>query len=463
MTPRHIAVIDVGKTNAKLALVDARSLSELAVVTRPNHVIEGPPYRHIDLEGHWAFFLAELTRLQSEYGIDAISVTTHGAAAVLLDAQGQPACPMLDYEDRGPEELAADYEALRPPFARTGSPRLGAGLNLGAQLHWLLARDPALAGRVAHIVTYPQYWGFRLTGEIASDVTSLGCHTDLWEPQRGRFSDLPDRLGVADKIAPPRRSAEVLGPITPKIAALTGMAADTPVHCGIHDSNASLYPHLLANEAPFSVVSTGTWVVAMAVGSQAGDLDPDRDLLVNVDALGRPVPSGRYMGGRAYELISQEGVAPPTPEDRAGVLARDVRLMPSVSADSGPFKGRHHHWTSTPRTPGERMLALSWYLALVTRTCLDLARARGPVIIEGPFARNDDFAQMLAILSPEGVRIAGSATGTSIGAALLVTGPQALGAMAFPLPVAPPTGGPADAMRRYAAHWSYEVGETTCA
>ena len=45
-TPRHIAVIDIGKTNAKLALVDLSTLTEMAVVTRPNIVQPGPPYPH---------------------------------------------------------------------------------------------------------------------------------------------------------------------------------------------------------------------------------------------------------------------------------------------------------------------------------------------------------------------------------------------------------------------------------
>ena len=86
---RHIAVIDVGKTNAKLVLVDAITLREITVVTRPNTVLPGPPYPHFDLDGHWQFFVHHLRRFHATWGVDAISVTTHGAAAVLLDAAGQ--------------------------------------------------------------------------------------------------------------------------------------------------------------------------------------------------------------------------------------------------------------------------------------------------------------------------------------------------------------------------------------
>ena len=57
-------------------------------------------------------------------------------------------------------------------------------------------------------MTYPQYWVSRLTGTVASDVTSLGCHTDLWAPGAGDFSSLVDRLGLRGRMAPVHRPAE---------------------------------------------------------------------------------------------------------------------------------------------------------------------------------------------------------------------------------------------------------------
>jgi sugar (pentulose or hexulose) kinase len=99
-------------------------------------------------------------------------------------------------------------------------------------------------------------------------------------------------------------------------------------------------------------------------------------------------------------------------------------LLPAVEPGFGPFQGHKMRWTRPPETAGQRLVALAWYLALMTRTCLDLTGARGPVIVEGPFARNTDYLDMLAALSPVGVRVAKSTTGTSIGAALLALGPQ---------------------------------------
>lgn len=456
MDPRHIAVIDIGKTNAKLALVDGKTLAELAVVTRPNTVFPGPPWPHFDLDGHWDFFLRKLASFHETHGIDAISVTTHGASGVLLDARGALAVPMLDYEHTGPDSLAEAYNQIRPPFDETGSPRLPMGLNLGAQLHWQFATQPGLLDRVAHVLTYPQYWGWRLTGEMASDVTSLGCQTDLWNPWQGEFSPLVERLGLAGKIAPARRSNDILGQVRADVAEATGLSPDTPVACGIHDSNASLYPYVLGRRSPFAVVSTGTWVVSMAVGGERVVLDPSRDTLVNVNALGNPVPSARFMGGREFDVIRAGSEAIPDETDRASVLREGLMLLPAVEPGSGPFPNRKMRWTANPATEGQRLAALSFYLALMTKVSLDLIGARGLVIVEGPFARNPLYLQMLAATCPAGVEIATSSTGTSAGAAMLCIG-------AAPSPSTREIASHADQpmLADYAARWRGCVDQTT--
>jgi len=152
----HIAIIDIGKTNAKLVLVHRETLEEVAVVTRPNTVIAGPPWPHFDIDGHWDFLLDGLTAFHASHDICAISITTHGACAALIAQDGTLAAPILDYEHTGPDDMADAYDALRPPFSETGSPRLSMGLNLGAQLHWQFATDPGLLDRTHAIVTYPQ-------------------------------------------------------------------------------------------------------------------------------------------------------------------------------------------------------------------------------------------------------------------------------------------------------------------
>ncbi|TGR94354.1 carbohydrate kinase, partial [Mesorhizobium sp. M1C.F.Ca.ET.188.01.1.1] len=84
-----------------------------------------------------------LADLNHERRIDAISITTHGATGALVDQSGELALPVLDYEFDGPDRLAQEYDAVRPPFAETGTPRLPVGLNLGAQFFWQQRRFPA--------------------------------------------------------------------------------------------------------------------------------------------------------------------------------------------------------------------------------------------------------------------------------------------------------------------------------
>ncbi|MDX8498083.1 FGGY-family carbohydrate kinase [Mesorhizobium sp. VK4C] len=417
-----VAVIDIGKTNAKVALVDLGRMVEVTLRRTANAPVRQAPYPHHDVEALWTFILNSLADLNRERRIDAISITTHGATGALVDHSGELALPVLDYEFDGPDQLAADYEAIRPPFAETGTPRLPIGLNLGAQFFWQQKRFPAEFARAAAMLMYPQYWALRLTGVAANEVTSLGCHTDLWNPWTSDYSSLVDRMGWRQLMAPVRSAKDRLGPILPAISQRTGLDPRTPVFCGLHDSNASLLPHLLSDAPPFSVVSTGTWVVTMAVGGKKVELDPARDTLVNVNALGDPVPSARFMGGREFSLLTDGQPVDWSEDDVAAVLARKASLLPSTQQGSGPFPHRAAQWRNAGAlSPGQRFVAISFYLALMTATCLDLIGGDGPTTVEGPFAQNRLFIRMLAAATGRPVVASETSTGTSIGAALLAS------------------------------------------
>ena len=445
---RRVAVIDIGKTNAKVLAIDLATGQETHVRKTPNRVIDTAPYPHFDAEGLWRFLLESLRTLATEIPVDAISITTHGACAALVDSAGDLALPILDYEGAGPGTLPA-YTALRPPFAETGSPRLPQGLNLGAQIYWQAQTFPAAFSRTKHILTYPQYWAYRLTGVALSEVTSLGCHTDLWNPWDGQFSTLVAKMGWT-RLFPPVQPASVAFALKPELAKALGLPEGLKVHSGIHDSNASLLPYL-GGAAAFSVISTGTWMIHMAVGGPAVDLDPMRDVLVNVNARGTPTPTARYMGGREFDELTGGRIAKPTLADRRAVLA-GVMILPSLHPDTGPFPGLHLTWTAEPATDGARTLAASYYTALMAAECLDLIGAQGPIHVEGPFGGNDDFAQMLAAVTGRAVVASGQSAGTGLGAALLA-GP--LTAAKAPARVVQP--GSNMALVLYAGKWRAKV------
>jgi sugar (pentulose or hexulose) kinase len=406
------AILDVGKTNAKLTLWDGEG-RVLARRSRANAQGQAPGYRALDVTGIEAWMVEVLREYATLADVRAILPVAHGAAAALLHERALFAQPM-DYEDEGGTAERAAYAADRDPFAATGSPALPQGLNLGFQLH----RLEAITGPwpdALQIVTWPQYWAWRLSGVAASEVSSLGCHSDLWNPAEGGPSGLSIARGWARRLGPLRHAAEVLGPITPEWAELTGLPAACAVHCGLHDSNAALLAargHAEMAGGDATVLSTGTWFVAMrspAAAAEAPGLSEERDGLLNVDVEGRPVPSARFMGGREAELIAGvdhvrlTGNEPP--DDTAGRLSRvvadGVSVLPSFAVGTGPFPRRDGRWVNAPAAGADRAAATALYLALMADEMLDLIGSCDRLLVEGRFAESEAFVGALAALRPE--------------------------------------------------------------
>jgi sugar (pentulose or hexulose) kinase len=229
--------------------------------------------------------------------------------------------------------------------------------------------------------------------------------------------------GWGGRIPPLRRAWDVLGPVNADLARRLGLSAECRVVCGIHDSNASYLAHRAERAAPFAVLSTGTWVIAMAAGAALERLREEEDALANVDAFGDPVTCMRFMGGREYAAIAGEaglGVDPDL-STVADVIARGVLALPSFARQGGPFRDRPGRIEgSAPDDARARAALASLYCALVTDWCLERLEARGECIVEGSFARNATFCAILAALRPSWpVRASEDETGTLSGAALL--------------------------------------------
>ena len=413
----HIAIFDLGKTNQKVVLIDGKDLTKIDSRKAPNSVLKGL-YPHLDTASQWRFLCDCLSGFEQQHGVDGVAITTHGATAALVVGDTL-ALPVLDYEFELPRSVDEAYNTLRPPFDETLSPRLPGGLNIGAQLYFLQTRFPKEFSRTEHILTYPQYWSFRLTGLARSEATSLGCHTDLWQPEMGRFSNLVGRI-LPEKLFPPLAKASDVFPLTSTAAQATGLRAGIPVTCGIHDSNASLVPWLNSGD-PLSIVSSGTWTIVMSLGVPLGEMDAGRDMLANVDALGRPTPTARFMGGRDHELLTKGCVGSASLSDIAAVISKGVFIMPGRVPGVGPFPQARGGWRGAPPVGmAEKLASATLYLALMTQTCLALAGMGQRIILEGPLARNEPFARCLSALTGVAVHMSADATGTATGAALLL-------------------------------------------
>lgn len=408
-------VVDIGKTNAKISLWDAKGdlLERLVRSNEPQNSASG--YRALDVRGIDAWMVESLAKFGRLGPAARIVTVGHGAAAALLLGGALFAEPM-DYEQEiGPAERET-YDAQRDPFGVTGSPALPAGLNLGVQLHFLETLVGPLPEDVI-IVPWPQYWAWRLSGVAASEVTSLGCHSDLWRPGENSFSELAVRRGWARRMAPLRHAGDSLGPITADLAAATGLNEDCQVLCGLHDSNAALLAargHAEIADHETTVLSTGTWFVAMrsvGAGVDVGisTLQEARDCLVNVDVNASPTPSARFMGGREAELLCGADALRQTDACEPGellarlpaLIRRGIGATPGFVPGVGPFPDAAGSWRDKPDDPLELRAGTDLYLALVANTALDLIGSRDRLLVDGLFAQDAVFTKALAALRPD--------------------------------------------------------------
>jgi sugar (pentulose or hexulose) kinase len=407
-------VLDVGKTLTKLSLWD-QSGAMIARETRLNQRVDAGAYAALDAVGIETWAAGVLRDFATKGRVTGIVPVAHGAALAIL-RDGKLACPPTDYEDPVPQAVRAAYELDRDAFALTGSPRLPDGLNCGIQLAWLETLHPGLVGPGATVVTWAQYWAWLFCGVAATELTSLGCHSDLWRPLEAQPSGLAARRGWAELFAPLRAAGDILGALTPAWAERTGLPAETKVYCGLHDSNAALlaargFPEIAQHD--FTVLSTGTWFVAMRSPVWSTDVDisalsETRDCLVNIDAYGLPIPSARFMGGREVEILSGVDTrridSKPEQADllaaAPAVVSAGRGALPTFTPGVGPFPNGHGRWIDMPSDAIGRRAAVCLYAALVADAALDLIGARERILVEGRFAEAQVFVRALASLRP---------------------------------------------------------------
>jgi L-fuculokinase len=435
-----IAVFDAGKTHAKLALVGASSGVIEHCVETHMPALSGPPMPQLDVRALERWLIASLASAPGRERVATLVPVAHGAAAALIDRGGEVLL-VPDYEARDFEAESRAYDERRDPFTQTFSPALPLGLNLGRQLYFVQTHYEPLFRRATRILLYPQYWAWRFSGAEASEVTSLGCHSDLWHPCEQEYSSLARRQGWSAMLPPLRNASDVIGKVTPALARATGLDPQCRVLSGIHDSNASYLAHLGARalDEPMAVVSSGTWTIVMSRGSPLHRLKEEHGMMANVDAFGVPVATARNMGGREYALIAGE---------------RGLRCTPTMRALDSVMKQDAMVWPAMLEPPAalivaERCALATLYSALMVDLWLAVLAARGDVVIDGPLARNALFPALLRALRPsQNVLVVRGEVGTAAAARALASSRAApvetAAADALPLP---------SSLERYRSAW----------
>ena len=453
-------VLDVGKTNVKvLAMTKGGAVREVVRMDSPSK--PAPPYPHLDTELIWHWLIRTLADLARSHPFDAIVTTTHGCTAALVD-ETELVLPILDYEAEVPEEVNEAFAPLIPPFEQTQTPDLPQGLNYARQLYWLQSEFADEFARVRQVLMYPQYWGWRLTGVAASEVTSVGCHTHLWHPGRRDYTGLVDEQGWRELFPPMRAAFEPLGPLSSEVAAAAGVTTECTVYTGVHDSNANYALYLRGRSEPFSLVSTGTWMVIMSPRLSLARLDRARDTMALVDVEGNAVPTARYMGGRDFELLTDHAGATTafTETDLRQIIDARSMVLPSLTP-GGPFMDRSPESATLgpePSTAAGIAARATLYVALMTTVSCHLLETDGDLIIDGGFTNNTWFCRLMASLAGhERCLINLNSQGTALGAGML-TAWDAVDAE-WPLDLRPVEPFDSPELRRYAQDWEAAVEE----
>jgi sugar (pentulose or hexulose) kinase len=422
-----VLVIDIGKTHVKLHVLDPTFTSLFSKQMR-NEVETQADYPSINITAIWQWLVKGIKEVTKIYSIRAISITAHGATTALINRNTVGSAglvlPIMDYEYQGITSATPEYTNIRPKFSDTYSADLPGGLNIGRQLYWLKREFPEQFSSMTDILMYPQYWTWRFTGQPYAEITSLGCHTDLWSLQKNDYSSLVDTLKCRELLPEIRPAWFDCGEIFSGLRAELGLHADCKVFNGIHDSNASFLRYRLTQgDAPFTVISTGTWTIIMSTQVPLDKLDEHKQMLANIDVTGRAIACARFMGGREFEIICEQSGSRLEEQfsenDIQNIIDQQVFALPNFSQGSGPFGSRKSGFIGDVN-PISGIALATLYCALMIDYQLSLLGAKGNIFIEGAFLKNPLLCALINQLKEEqAVFMSNDDTGTVQGAGYL--------------------------------------------
>lgn len=405
----EIAVLDVGKTNVKL-WVAASDGTLLENRSTPNRVLDGPPWRHHDL-GALASWLGEtLSELCRAHPIRVLVPVGHGSGGVLVgqdpDANGTGAAlPAIDYEQACPPEIDAEYIGKAGTFEDRGSPVMMASTHAARQLLWMERAEPAEFGEARHYLNIAQYWGWWLTGVAVSEFSAMGAQSHLWNVPQRRWTPIVEGQHWQRLMPDFRPAWTPLGHLREPLARRFGLPEGITVLTGAHDSTANFYRYLVAGLDDFTLVSTGTWVVALSREADTAALDEARGTTINADMNGDPVGGALVMAGREFSAIAGPdwNGDPASPDVLARLVERGTMAVPSFSVNEGQFPGSARQGRIIGPAPDgqeERTALALLHAALLTVACAEVLNGGERLILDGTFLEEPLYAPLVAALRP---------------------------------------------------------------
>ncbi|PWK27880.1 sugar (pentulose or hexulose) kinase [Arcicella aurantiaca] len=429
------AIFDIGKTNKKLFFFNENYeiVFEKSMQFTETQDEDGDPCEDVDLLKSWVTSSFKEVAELEQYEIKALNFSTYGASFVHLNSEGEVIAPLYNYLKPYSETLQKQFYdtyggELR--FAQqTASPVLG-NLNSGMVLYRLKYEKPALYAQIHHSLHLPQFLHFLFTGKYFSDITSIGCHTNLWDFEKNQYHEWLEKEEILEKLAP----------IDSKTQTITSNHA-LQVGTGLHDSSSALIPYLETFKEPFVLISTGTWCISLNPFNHIPLTTEELqyDCLAYMQYTGKPVKASRLFAGNEHEQQTKR-LAPhfEKPNDYFKTVKYQVELIEKLQHEN---LNTGESLRGARRPPmqeslfGQRDLSVfetyeeayhQLILDIVSQQLLstELVLHNAPVnklFVDGGFGKNEIFMNLLAKAFPEmEVYAASVAQATSLGAALSI-------------------------------------------
>lgn len=421
-----IAIFDVGKTNKKLFLFDEyyHIVYEKTLQFTETVDEDGDACENLEALTEWGRnSIKDLTALK-EFDIKALNFSAYGASFVHIDENGKPVTPLYNYLKPFPEELKKkfynDYGGEIPFSMITASPVLG-NLNSGLQLYRLKYQQPEKFAQIHFSLHLPQYLSFLITGQAYSDITSIGCHTGLWNFPQNHYHEWVLKEGIADKLAPLHPSAEAVD--------ARAFWKDFKVGIGLHDSSSALIPYLACFTEPFVLISTGTWCITLNPFNKQPltETELGKDCLSYMSYQQQPVKASRLFAGNEHEAETKRLAAHfNRPNDYFKTVVYDSNIIHTYTEninDAPQIKFADRDLTKYKNYEAayhQLILDIMWQQLESTKLVLQEDTVKR-IFVDGGFSKNPIYMNLLAAAFP-GMEVyaASVAQATALGAALAI-------------------------------------------